>query len=117
VLPIGRLSDRAVDRYAESSARKIGVPALEVRSSPAIRRPRVRKAPYPPPDSGALTAFTIDLIRPAAAAAAAAIAEESRRCLWLIAASWGGGVPDLYSCGLIGSTARWVQGRRACDAS
>ena len=62
--------------------------------------------PYLVRSSGALTAFTIDLVsRPAAAAAAAAIAERSRRCLRLTGASRGGGVPDLYSGGSIGSTA------------
>ncbi len=74
--------------------------------------------PYLDPSSGALTAFTIDLVRrPAAAAAAAAIAERSRRCLGLMAVSRGGGVPDVYSGGSIGSTARRAQGGRARDAS
>ena len=63
-------------------------------------------------------AFTIDLSsRPAAAAAAAAITEESRRGLWFMAASRPGGVPDLYSGGLIGSTTPQARGRRTYDAS
>ena len=62
--------------------------------------------PYLLPSSGALTAFTIDLVsRPAAAAAAAAIAERSRRCLLLMATSQDGGMPDPHSGGSIGSTA------------
>src|SRR3954469_18665628 len=79
--------------------------------------PRVLpRTPYLLPPSGALTAFTIDLIsRPATVAAEAAIAERSRGCVRLMAASRGDGVPDVYADGSIGSTAYQVQGCRACD--
>ena len=70
--------------------------------------------PYLLPSSGALTASTIDLVsRPAAAAAAATIAERSRRCLLLMATSPDGGMPDPYSGGSIGSTARQGTGLSA----
>jgi hypothetical protein len=68
--------------------------------------PVPQQAPYLLTSPGALTAFTIDLIsRPAAAAAAAAIAEESRRCLWSMAASQGRRCARSLPGDLIGSTA------------
>ncbi len=128
-----RASDRSAGASIRTGSRHAVVSPAAVRTpwhrrdSPRrARGPSVRGAssvglpgePYLDPSSGALTAFTIDLVsRPAAAAAAAAIAERSRRCLGLMAVSRGGGVPDVYSGGSIGSTARRAQGGRARDAS